>query len=104
MCGLIGYIGNNAVAPTLLSGLKSLEYRGYDSAGIALNDNNEIDVFKAEGKLENLRKLLEAPTCKRLAPRLGIGHIRWATHGYGTAECHAGPPVSGRTGAPRRSA
>lgn len=71
MCGLIGYIGNNAVAPTLLSGLKSLEYRGYDSAGIALNDNNEIDVFKAEGKLENLRKLLEAPTCKRFAPRLG---------------------------------
>lgn len=93
MCGLIGYIGNNAVAPTLLSGLKSLEYRGYDSAGIALNDNNEIDVFKAEGKLENLRKLLEAPTCKRLAPRLGIGHIRWATHGKATT-ANAHPHLS----------
>ena len=93
MCGLIGYIGNNAVAPTLLSGLKSLEYRGYDSAGIALNDNNEIDVFKAEGKLENLRKLLEAPTCKRFAPRLGIGHIRWATHGKATT-ANAHPHLS----------
>lgn len=93
MCGLIGYIGNNAVAPTLLSGLKSLEYRGYDSAGIALNDNNEIDVFKAEGKLENLRKLLKAPTCKRLVPRLGIGHIRWATHGKATT-ANAHPHLS----------
>ena len=45
MCGLIGYIGNNAVAPTLLSGLKSLDYRGYDSAGVALNDNSVTDVF-----------------------------------------------------------
>ena len=93
MCGIVGYLGKGGAYPALIKGLKRLEYRGYDSAGIALNDNNEIDVFKAEGKLENLRKLLEAPTCKRLAPRLGIGHIRWATHGKATT-ANAHPHLS----------
>ena len=64
MCGLVGYIGNNAVAETLLNGLKNLEYRGYDSAGIALNDNNAIDVFKAKGKLNNLSTVLAENSSK----------------------------------------
>ena len=93
MCGLIGYIGNNAVASTLLSGLKNLEYRGYDSAGIALNDNNMIDVFKAKGKLENLKNLLETQSAKLGSSHIGIGHIRWATHGKATTE-NAHPHLS----------
>mgnify|MGYP000756445645 CR=1 FL=1 len=67
MCGLVGYIGNNAVAETLLNGLKNLEYRGYDSAGIALNDNNAIDVFKAKGKLNNLSTVLAENSSKLVA-------------------------------------
>ena len=59
MCGIVGYIGNNAVAEELINGLKNLEYRGYDSAGIALNDNENIDIFKAKGKLCNLCDVLE---------------------------------------------
>ena len=58
MCGIVGYIGNNAVVEELFSGLKNLEYRGYDSAGIALNDNSKIAVFKASGKLANLDAVL----------------------------------------------
>ena len=57
MCGIVGYIGNNAVEEVLLSGLKSLEYRGYDSAGIALNDNGRIDVYRAKGKLDKLSRV-----------------------------------------------
>lgn len=86
MCGLVGYIGNNAVAETLLNGLKNLEYRGYDSAGIALNDNNAIDVFKAKGKLNNLSTVLAENSSKLKNTHLGIGHIRWATHGKATIE------------------
>lgn len=93
MCGLVGYIGNNAVAETLLNGLKNLEYRGYDSAGIALNDNNEIDVFKAKGKLNNLSTVLAENSSKLKNTHLGIGHIRWATHGKATIE-NAHPHLS----------
>lgn len=93
MCGLVGYIGNNAVAETLLNGLKNLEYRGYDSAGIALNDNNVIDVFKAKGKLNNLSTVLAENSSKLKNTHLGIGHIRWATHGKATIE-NAHPHLS----------
>ena len=93
MCGLIGYIGNNAVAQTLLDGLKNLEYRGYDSAGIALNDNNEIDVFKAKGKLNNLFEVISNHKKQVQSSHLGIGHIRWATHGKATVE-NAHPHLS----------
>lgn len=93
MCGLVGYIGNNAVAETLLNGLKNLEYRGYDSAGIALNDNNAIDVFKAKGKLNNLSTVLAENSSKLKNTHLGIGHIRWATHGKASIE-NAHPHLS----------
>ena len=86
MCGIIGYIGNNAVEDILLSGLKSLEYRGYDSAGIALNDNQGIDVFRAKGKLVNLKNVLNSQNLKNKHFSQGIGHIRWATHGEATIE------------------
>ncbi len=79
MCGIIGIIGNKDAAPQLLEGLKRLEYRGYDSAGIAtLNDNLQIDRRRAEGKLINLDNLLQE---QPLAGNIGIGHTRWATHG-----------------------
>ncbi len=78
MCGIIGIIGDAPVAPLLVEGLKRLEYRGYDSAGMATLVNGSIDRRRAEGKLVNLAKLLES---KPLAGTIGIGHTRWATHG-----------------------
>ncbi|MGD9638517.1 MAG: glutamine--fructose-6-phosphate transaminase (isomerizing) [Alphaproteobacteria bacterium] len=78
MCGIVGIIGNNEVAPYLLRGLSRLEYRGYDSAGIATIDNGKMDRRRAEGKIVNLEnKIKENP----LMGRIGIGHTRWATHG-----------------------
>jgi glutamine---fructose-6-phosphate transaminase (isomerizing) len=84
MCGIIGYVGSSEAFPILLGGLGRLEYRGYDSAGIAtLGDNHTLEIRRAKGKLENLRKLLaEAP----LAGTIGIGHTRWATHGRPSEE------------------
>lgn len=78
MCGIIGIIGNSVVAPLILSGLKQLEYRGYDSAGIATIVSDKINCVRASGKLVNLEKQLEATP---LAGVVGIGHTRWATHG-----------------------
>ena len=78
MCGIIGILGRAPAAPILLEGLKRLEYRGYDSAGIATLVNGAIDRRRAEGKLANLAKRLEE---KPLAGTAGIGHTRWATHG-----------------------
>ena len=86
MCGIVGYIGNKNTQKILLDGLKELEYRGYDSAGIALLDNNKIEVFKALGKLHNLT---EKVNVSKEYP-LGIGHTRWATHGKPT-ELNAHP-------------
>src|ERR1700752_1451323 len=78
MCGIIGILGKAPVAPLLLDGLKRLEYRGYDPAGIAPLVNGHIDRRRAEGKLANLAALLDrAP----LDGTIGIGHTRWATHG-----------------------
>ena len=81
MCGIIGAITTEPVCPVLLEGLKRLEYRGYDSAGIATVVNGGIERRRAEGKLANLEALLGA---KPLAGAIGIGHTRWATHGAAT--------------------
>lgn len=78
MCGVVGYIGKNDAVPVLINGLTKLEYRGYDSAGIAVYDNSKISICKTKGRIQNLQdKLLVTP----LKGNLGIGHTRWATHG-----------------------
>ena len=78
MCGIMGYVGRREAAPLLFEGLRRLEYRGYDSAGIAAFANGGIAVRRAAGKLDNLGRLLQA---EPLAGTVGIGHTRWATHG-----------------------
>jgi glucosamine--fructose-6-phosphate aminotransferase (isomerizing) len=84
MCGIVGYVGNKQVVPVILDGLRKLEYRGYDSAGIAVVDEgNRLDIRRAEGKLRNLE---EAIRLKPLDGTYGIGHTRWATHGRPTEE------------------
>ncbi|MFV9511787.1 glutamine--fructose-6-phosphate transaminase (isomerizing) [Tepidibacillus sp. LV47] len=78
MCGIVGYIGQREAQPILINGLKKLEYRGYDSAGIAVYENGEIRLQKSVGRLSNLEeKLAKSP----MEGSLGIGHTRWATHG-----------------------
>ncbi|HSW38122.1 MAG TPA: glutamine--fructose-6-phosphate transaminase (isomerizing) [Acidobacteriota bacterium] len=83
MCGIVGYIGAGPVASVLMEGLRKLEYRGYDSAGLAVVRNNEIALRRASGKLVNLARLLEK---EPLEGTYGIGHTRWATHGRPTEE------------------
>jgi glutamine---fructose-6-phosphate transaminase (isomerizing) len=78
MCGIVGYIGERQVAPLLLEGLKRLEYRGYDSAGVAVVTNGTISVRKEAGKINELERVLEESPVKGV---YGIGHTRWATHG-----------------------
>jgi len=90
MCGIVGYIGDKDVVNVLIDGLVSLEYRGYDSSGIALNDNGDIKVYKAIGKLNNLKELLKTKKDELVSVKSGIGHIRWATHG-GATEFNAHP-------------
>ncbi|WP_447968594.1 glutamine--fructose-6-phosphate transaminase (isomerizing) [Nitrospira sp. M1] len=91
MCGIIGYIGKEKATPILIDGLKRLEYRGYDSAGIALLHNGELAVRRSVGKLVNLEQLVEP---EHLNGSLGIGHTRWATHGK-PSEQNAHPHRSG---------
>lgn len=79
MCGIVGYIGENQAAPILLEGLSKLEYRGYDSAGIAVFNNNKIEVAKAKGRLAILSEKTDGG--KSVHGTMGIGHTRWATHG-----------------------
>lgn len=84
MCGIVGYIGEKSALDILLNGLTKLEYRGYDSAGIALYKDNCIDLYKSVGKLNNLKESI-APIKNELdKSTIGIGHIRWATHGAPT--------------------
>ncbi len=84
MCGIVGYIGNRPVVDILIDGLHQLEYRGYDSAGIAVKGTDRINVYKAEGKLENLSSILMQHKSEFSDANMGIGHIRWATHGAPT--------------------
>lgn len=77
MCGIVGYIGINDVKEIILGGLEKLEYRGYDSAGIAIINNNEVYVCKEKGRIAKLRECMD----KNITGTLGIGHTRWATHG-----------------------
>ena len=79
MCGIVGYIGNSQAAPILLDGLSKLEYRGYDSAGIAVYDGQNINMKKSKGRLNVLNEITHAGAT--LPGVLGIGHTRWATHG-----------------------
>lgn len=90
MCGIVGYIGNGDIVNLLTEGLRKLEYRGYDSSGIAVNTGTEIKVYKAEGKLQNLVDLLDGHAAETKNAEAGIGHIRWATHGAPT-EANAHP-------------
>jgi glucosamine--fructose-6-phosphate aminotransferase (isomerizing) len=92
MCGIIGIVGKSAVAPKLLEALRRLEYRGYDSAGIAALVNGHIDRRRAEGKIANLEALLKR---EPLAGETGIGHTRWATHGR-PSENNAHPHATAR--------
>lgn len=78
MCGIIGYVGNRSAVPILMNGLGRLEYRGYDSAGIAVVEKGKTKVVKAKGKLTNLNDLIDS---KPIRSHIGIGHTRWATHG-----------------------
>lgn len=95
MCGIVGYVGNKQVVPLIIDGLRKLEYRGYDSAGIAVVDeNNALSLRRAEGKLRNLE---EAIRLNPLDGNYGIGHTRWATHGRPTEEnAHPHRDCSGR--------
>ncbi len=88
MCGIVGYIGKKEALPILINGLKKLEYRGYDSAGVAFLENGELEVIKKCGRLSNLEEsltaidyLCDSDTCRRPGIHVGIGHTRWATHG-----------------------
>ena len=78
MCGVVGYVGKNNAIPILINGLSKLEYRGYDSAGVAVFDCGKIKICKTKGRIQNLQdKLFVNP----LKGKIGIGHTRWATHG-----------------------
>jgi glucosamine--fructose-6-phosphate aminotransferase (isomerizing) len=93
MCGIVGYIGSKNATPIIMNGLKKLEYRGYDSAGIAVLENGGIEVRRDAGKLERLSQLVQDSPIKG---NLGIGHTRWATHGEpNTRNAH---PHLGMTG------
>lgn len=78
MCGIVAYIGHKEAYPIIIKGLKRLEYRGYDSAGVALLDNDELNIYKKQGKVANLEDFSAG---KNTTGHIGIGHTRWATHG-----------------------
>ena len=77
MCGIIGFAGKSSAIDVLLDGLKTLEYRGYDSAGMAIIAKNKVDIIKQQGKISELEKIID----KNIKSNLGIAHTRWATHG-----------------------
>ena len=79
MCGIVGYIGGRSASPVLIDGLKKLEYRGYDSAGVAVFNGDVVEVKKTKGRIADLEKKLSAEGIS--SGCVGIGHTRWATHG-----------------------
>lgn len=90
MCGIVGFTGNREAAPILLDGLSKLEYRGYDSAGLAVRDGESLArVVKAKGRLSNLAEKVDDG--RALPGTCGIGHTRWATHGD-PSQINAHPP------------
>src|SRR5450432_761742 len=91
MCGIVGYVGPERAAPILLEGLRKLEYRGYDSAGLAIHDGKGLELIRTVGKLDNLARAVEG---KKLDGTTGIGHTRWATHGR-PSEPNAHPHLAG---------
>lgn len=93
MCGIVGYIGNNDSKEILLKGLEKLEYRGYDSAGIAVKNDSGIHVFKEKGRIADLRSIVD----EDVLAHIGIGHTRWATHGVPSkGNSHPHQSTSGR--------
>src|SRR5215204_826718 len=95
MCGIVGYVGDRPCRDLLIAGLEKLEYRGYDSAGISVLSDGEIDSVRAVGNLANLRAAVEEPAAKGDAgsvavvaesATIGLGHTRWASRGRGTEE------------------
>src|SRR5262249_35029035 len=95
MCGIVGYVGPKPVAEVLIEGLRKLEYRGYDSAGIAVVEDGRLDVRRCAGKLKNLEEILAR---QPVSGTFGIAHTRWATHGPPTDENAHPHPDCGRTG------
>ena len=91
MCGIVGYIGTRKAYPILIKGLKRLEYRGYDSAGVATLENNDLRIIKQKGKVAGLEE--KVGQGEEMLGTIGIGHTRWATHGPPT-DVNSHPPDS----------
>ncbi|NPA95740.1 MAG: glutamine--fructose-6-phosphate aminotransferase, partial [Thermodesulfobacteria bacterium] len=95
MCGIVGYVGHRKIIPVLLDGLKRLEYRGYDSAGVAWPEDGKLKRVRAKGKLNILEEALEE--YRGTTASVGLGHTRWATHGRPTEEnAHPHADCSGK--------
>src|SRR5512143_2001260 len=92
MCGIVGYTGQKPCGAILLEGLRKLEYRGYDSAGVAILDKGAIAIRKSEGKIS---RLIELVTREPVSGTCGVGHTRWATHGR-PSDANAHPNLAGR--------
>ena len=92
MCGIVAYIGDQRAGPILFDTLKRLEYRGYDSAGVAIKSDGNIEVLKSAGRIADLEKVYQMQGCP--GENMGIGHTRWATHGRPT-DRNAHPHTSG---------
>src|SRR4051812_11256330 len=90
MCGIVAYVGPREAYPIILKGLKRLEYRGYDSAGVALLNSTGLKVYKKKGKVVDLEEVMVG---KNVHANIGIGHTRWATHGEPN-DCNAHPHIS----------
>ena len=94
MCGIVGYVGQNDALPIVISGLEKLEYRGYDSAGVAMYEDGKLKVTRAKGKLAALKDELSKVN-RTVKASMGLGHTRWATHGK-PSEVNAHPHTAGR--------
>src|SRR5690349_17658055 len=91
MCGIVDFIGNNEAYPIILNGVKRLEYRGYDSADVAMIEQGHFNLYKCRSKVADMEELVKS---KDLSGTIGIGHTRWATHGAPN-DVNAHPHISG---------